>query len=123
MITAKEITAQLTNSTEADRRLIDKAYDYTKEAHTGQKRKSGKPYDTHLFFVGLHLAKMGMGPNTIAAGLLHDTIEDTEITSENIRTEFGEEILFLVEGVTNLVLFGTTEPTATTKVCGSFRCH
>jgi GTP pyrophosphokinase len=102
MITAKEITAQLTNSTEADRRLIDKAYDYTKEAHTDQKRKSGAPYDTHLFFVGLHLAKMGMGPNTIAAGLLHDTIEDTEITSENIRTEFGEEILFLVEGVTKL---------------------
>jgi len=102
MITAKEITAQLNNSTEADRRLIEKAYDYTKEAHEGQERKSGEPYAIHLFFVGLHLAKMGMGPNTIAAGLLHDTIEDTPITSENIRTEFGEEVLFLVEGVTKL---------------------
>jgi len=102
MITAKEITAQLNNPTEADRRLIDKAYDYTKEAHKDQKRKSGEPYATHLFFVGLHLAKMGMGPNTIAAGLLHDTIEDTPITSEDIRTEFGDEILFLVEGVTKL---------------------
>ena len=102
MITVKEITAQLNNSTEADKRLIEKAYDYTKEAHEGQMRKSGEPYATHLFFVGLHLAKMGMGPNTIAAGLLHDTIEDTDITSENIRTEFGEEVLFLVEGVTKL---------------------
>ncbi len=102
MITAKEIIAQLHNPTDADRRLIQKAYDYTKEAHDGQKRKSGEPYCSHLFFVGLHLAKMGMGPNTIAAGLLHDTIEDTDITSDNIRTEFGEEILFLVEGVTKL---------------------
>lgn len=102
MITAKEIIAQLNSPTDADRRLIEKAYDYTKEAHEGQKRKSGEPYAIHLFFVGLHLAKMGMGPNTIAAGLLHDTIEDTDITSENIRTEFGEEILFLVEGVTKL---------------------
>jgi len=102
MITAKEIIGQLNNPTEADRRLIEKAYDYAKEAHEGQERKSGEPYIIHLFFVGLHLAKMGMGPNTIAAGLLHDTIEDTDITSENIRTEFGEEILFLVEGVTKL---------------------
>jgi len=102
MITAKEIIGQLNNPTDADKRLVEKAYDYAKEAHKGQKRKSGEPYATHLFFVGLHLAKMGMGPNTIAAGLLHDTIEDTEVTSENIRTEFGEEVLFLVEGVTKL---------------------
>ncbi len=102
MITAKEIIAQLHTPTDADKRLIEKAYDYAKEAHDGQKRKSGEPYCTHLFFVGLHLAKMGMGPNTISAGLLHDTIEDTDITSDNIRTEFGDEILFLVEGVTKL---------------------
>lgn len=102
MITAKEIIAQLNNPTEADRRLIEKAYEYTKAAHEGQLRKSGEPYATHLFFVGLHLAKMGMGPNTVAAGLLHDTIEDTPVTSEDIRNEFGDEILFLVEGVTKL---------------------
>jgi guanosine-3',5'-bis(diphosphate) 3'-pyrophosphohydrolase len=102
MITAKEITAQLNNATEADIQLIEKAYGYATEAHRGQERKSGEPYAIHLYFVGLHLAKMGMGPNTVAAGLLHDTIEDTVTTSENIRTEFGEEILFLVEGVTKL---------------------
>jgi GTP pyrophosphokinase len=102
MITAKEIIAHLHNPTDADKHLVEKAYDYAKAAHEGQLRRSGEPYATHLFYVGLHLAKMGMGPNTIAAGLLHDTIEDTDITSDNIRTEFGEEILFLVEGVTKL---------------------
>ena len=102
MITAKDIIVKLHNPTDSDKCLIEKSYEYTKKAHTGQKRKSGEDYVTHLFYVGLHLAEMGMGPNTVAAGLLHDTIEDTDITSENIRTEFGEEILFLVEGVTKL---------------------
>lgn len=102
MITAKEIIGQLNKPTEADRRLIEKAYEYAKKAHEGQLRKSGEPYSNHLFYVGLHLATMGMGPNTVAAGLLHDTIEDTAVSSEDIRTEFGDEILFLVEGVTKL---------------------
>jgi GTP pyrophosphokinase len=57
---------------------------------------------THIAEVGYKLAKMGMGPRTIAAGLLHDIIEDTTVTADEIRTQFGEEILFLVEGVTKL---------------------
>lgn len=102
MITAKEIIAHVSEPTEADRALIQKAYDFARSAHEGQLRKSGEPYMTHLASVAYSLAQMGMGPRTIAAGLLHDTIEDTEVTAESIQTEFGDEILFLVDGVTKL---------------------
>ncbi|MFT5849323.1 MAG: guanosine-3',5'-bis(diphosphate) 3'-pyrophosphohydrolase [Patiriisocius sp.] len=102
MTTAKSIIANLNKPTDADRRLIEKAYEYAQKAHEGHKRYSGEPYMSHVAAVGRNLAEMGMGPNTIASGLLHDTIEDTEVTSEDIRREFGEEILFLVEGVTKL---------------------
>ena len=102
MITAKEIFSELASPTEADRELINRAYNFAQEAHKDHKRYSGEPYMTHLASVGCNLAKMGMGPRTIAAGLLHDTIEDTEVTAEDISKEFGDEILFLVEGVTKL---------------------
>lgn len=102
MITAKEICAELSSPTEADRALIEKAYAFAQKAHEGHKRYSGEPYMTHVASVGFNLAQMGLGPRTIAAGLLHDTIEDTEVTEDDIRKEFGEEILFLVEGVTKL---------------------
>jgi len=88
--------------TDADRLLIEKAYDLSTKAHKGHTRYSGEPYMTHVASVAHHLAEMGMGPRTIAAGLLHDTIEDTEVTEDEIREKFGEEILFLVEGVTKL---------------------
>lgn len=102
MISAKEIIAHVSNPTEADRALIQKAYDFASEAHKDQLRKSGEPYMTHLAAVGLSLAEMGMGPRTISAGLLHDTIEDTPVTIEDIKDNFGDEILFLVDGVTKL---------------------
>lgn len=102
MITVKQILGNLSNPTDADRALIEKAYAFAEKAHEGHTRYSGEPYMTHLASVGLRLAEMGMGPRTIAAGLLHDSIEDTETTAEEIKKEFGEEILFLVEGVTKL---------------------
>jgi guanosine-3',5'-bis(diphosphate) 3'-pyrophosphohydrolase len=102
MYSAKEIIAQLSNPTEADTALITKAYDRAAAAHEGHTRYSGEPYMTHVAAVGFRLAEMGMGPRTITAGLLHDTIEDTPVTDEDIREEFGEEILFLVDGVTKL---------------------
>lgn len=92
----------MANPTEADCKLIDKAYNFAQAAHEGQKRYSGEPYFIHVAAVAFKLAEMGMGPRTVAAGLLHDTIEDTAVTSEDIRKEFGDEILFLVEGVTKL---------------------
>ena len=102
MKSAADIIGQFANATEADKLLIHKAYTVAEKAHEGQKRYSGEPYMIHVSNVGFKLAEMGMGPRTVAAGLLHDTIEDTPITIEQIRTEFGEEILFLVEGVTKL---------------------
>jgi len=102
MVTAKDIIVELSSPTEADVALINKAYDLASKAHEGNTRYSGEPYITHLAEVGLKLAKMGMGPRTIAAGLLHDIIEDTSVTAQDISEQFGDEILFLVEGVTKL---------------------
>ena len=102
MRTVKEILVELRSPTEADIALINKAYALTTEAFKDITRYSGEPYMSHISEVGYKLAKMGMGPRTIAAGLLHDIIEDTSITAEDIKEQFGEEILFLVEGVTKL---------------------
>jgi len=102
MYTEQDILGKLNSRSETDRDLVSRAYNYAKEAHAGHERYSGEPYMIHLAAVGYQLAAMGMGPKTISAGLLHDTIEDTEVTSEDIMQEFGDEILFLVEGVTKL---------------------
>lgn len=102
MVTLKEILRAATNATETDKALIERAYLFAEKAHAGHTRYSGEPYLSHLTAIAKKLAEMGMGPRTISAGLLHDTIEDTEVTSDDIRTEFGEEILFLIEGVTKL---------------------
>ena len=87
---------------ESERKLIIKAYDFAKAAHEGQKRQSGEPYFVHVFEVGKNLAEMNMDPITIAAGILHDTLEDTPTSEEMLRAEFGDEIVFLVKGVTKL---------------------
>lgn len=101
-MTARDIIVLLDKPSESDKALIEKAFAVAEKAHAGHTRYSGEPYLNHLTAVGAKLAEMGMGAHTIAAGLLHDTIEDTEITAENILEEFDEEILFLVEGVTKL---------------------
>lgn len=102
MHSADEIIAQLNHPSDTDRELVRRAYDFTAEAHKDHKRYSGDPYMIHTAAVGYKLAAMGMGPRTICAGLLHDTIEDTAVTEDDIKREFGEEVLFLVEGVTKL---------------------
>jgi GTP pyrophosphokinase len=102
MHTAKEIIGQLNHATDEDKALIVRAYNYTAKAHEGHTRYSGDPYMIHTAAVGYKLAAMGMSPRTISAGLLHDTIEDTDVTSLDIKQEFGDEVLFLVEGVTKL---------------------
>lgn len=85
-----------------DKVWIKKAYDFAKTAHEGQKRASGEPYFNHVFEVSKILADFGVDTKTIIAGLLHDTIEDTSVTEEDIEKEFGEDVLFLVNGVTKL---------------------
>lgn len=102
MITAKDIITHMSDPTEADRALVEKAYKVAEKAHEGHKRYSGEPYVSHVATVALRLAEMGYGPRTIAAGLLHDTVEDTDVTVDDISEQFGEEILFLVDGVTKL---------------------
>lgn len=102
MPSAEDIIGQIHSPSEADKVLIKKAYQYAADAHKDHTRYSGEPYMTHLATVGFKIAEMGLGPRTIAAGLLHDTVEDTPITSEALQKEFGDEILFLVEGVTKL---------------------
>lgn len=102
MYKVEDIINQLNHITETDADLIKKAYSRAAEAHKDHTRYSGEPYMTHTAAVGYKLAAMGMGPRTICAGLLHDTIEDTNITPQEIKEEFGNEVLFLVEGVTKL---------------------
>ena len=85
-----------------DENLIRKAYDFAKEKHEGQFRKSGEPYFAHPAEVAYILAELRMDVPTIVAGLLHDTVEDTDTTIEEIEREFGKEIAFIVKGVTKL---------------------
>lgn len=91
-----------TNNSNVDKNVIQKAYNFAAEAHKDQKRESGEPYIVHPVEVACILADMGMDTSTIAAGLLHDVIEDTSYTYEDIQREFSTEIANLVEGVTKL---------------------
>ncbi len=102
MYDIKEITSLLHHSSEKDIALIQKAYNFAKKAHEGRKRLTGEPYFSHLFETAKNIAELKMSATTISAGLLHDIIEDTEVTAEDIKKEFGNEIKFLVEGVTKL---------------------
>ena len=86
----------------ADKELIEKAYYFAEKAHEGQKRASGEPYFTHCVAVALILCEMKVQSIVVAAALLHDTVEDTPVTTEDIKREFGEEIMTLVDGVTKL---------------------
>ena len=82
--------------------MIEKAYKIAKEAHKDQVRKSGEPYIIHPLWVGIILADLEMDKETIVAGMLHDAVEDTDMTLEDITKEFGEEVALLVDGVTKL---------------------
>src|SRR3989344_2090175 len=90
------------NLTETDSALIQKAYITAELAHRGQKRLSGEEYITHPLQVAYFLSELGMDVTTIVAGLLHDTLEDTSLSADDLKSKFGQEILFLVEGVTKL---------------------
>src|ERR1700737_2872515 len=94
-----------------DLELIRKAYEFSQKHHAGQSRASGEPYLVHPLEVALVLAEMKMDPVAIAAGLLHDSVEDTSVTVVDIRKEFGEQVAHIVEGVTKIsaIDFATRE--------------
>ncbi len=99
----KTVNKRLPQLKAQDLQLIKHAYNYAKQAHSGQLRASGKPYfEGHCVPVAVHVLDFGMDAPLICAALLHDTIEDTSITVKNLKDEFGEEIAFLVEGVSKL---------------------
>ena len=85
-----------------DIKLVMKAYDYAKNLHGDQLRKSGEPYIIHPIQVAYVLATLGLDNDTICAALLHDVVEDTEVTNEDLKHDFGDEIAAMVDGVTKL---------------------
>ncbi|GHE51974.1 bifunctional (p)ppGpp synthetase/guanosine-3',5'-bis(diphosphate) 3'-pyrophosphohydrolase [Streptomyces vinaceus] len=87
---------------DADLSLLRRAYVLAESSHRGQMRKSGEPYITHPLAVTLILAELGAETTTLTASLLHDTVEDTEVTLDQVRAEFGDEVCFIVDGVTKV---------------------
>ncbi len=102
MTPVKDILAEMEGSSPEDVAFVEKAYEYSKKAHEGQTRYSGEPYFIHAAATAKVLAEFGMDATTIAAGLLHDAIEDGHISREEMEKEFGKELLFIVDGVTKL---------------------
>lgn len=92
----------LKHNPHADTLLLDKAYALAQSAHNGQKRKSGEPFVVHPVAVATMLADMDMDLATVIAGMLHDTVEDTDVTLDTIAEQFGSDIAYLVDGVTKL---------------------
>ncbi len=100
--TLDDLLALKPNISKEEQDLITNAFHYSQKAHMGQLRNSGEPYFTHVFATAKILAEMNADPITISAGLLHDLVEDTATTAEELQKHFGNEIVTLVEGVTKL---------------------
>ena len=96
------IKVVLENNPQSNTVMIEEAYEFAREMHDGQFRKSGEPYIIHPVNVAIILADLGMDDNAIAAGLLHDVVEDTDCSALDLERKFNKEVAFLVEGVTKL---------------------
>ncbi|WP_438822160.1 RelA/SpoT family protein [Kineococcus terrestris] len=106
-----------TTHPKADLSVVERAFQRAERAHDGQRRKSGDPYITHPVAVATILAELGMTPSTLAAALLHDTVEDTDYSLDDLRRDFGDEIALLVDGVTKLdkVTYGEAAQSETVR--------
>jgi len=100
--TAPEIIGKMRSPTPEERALVERAYAFASVAHKDHKRFSGEPYLIHLAETAKSLAELGMSGKVVAAGLLHDSVEDVGILPETLEKEFGKDVRFLVEGVTKL---------------------
>ena len=114
---ADVIKAAKVSHPKADFAVVEKAFVVAEKAHSGQVRKSGDPYITHPIAVAQILAELGIGTAGLAAALLHDTVEDTDYSLDQLRVDFGEEIAMLVDGVTKLdkVKFGENAQAETVR--------
>ena len=94
-----------------DMAMLDKAYAVGAQAHEGQRRRSGEPYICHPIHVAMLLVELGMDTESVAAALMHDVVEDTAVTLEQIQSEFGSEVAHMVDGVTKLtkIVFSSVE--------------
>ncbi|MGC9070090.1 MAG: RelA/SpoT family protein [Elusimicrobiales bacterium] len=106
----EKLISKFSSYSQADTTIIELAYDFAKKAHGEQKRASGDLYFTHVYEVALLLCDLKMDSNTVAAGLLHDVLEDTAVRRDELKKEFGEEIFNLVEGVTKMEGFRFSSP-------------
>ncbi len=97
-----DIIRAMQSPSDEDQKAIQDAYEFAEKAHGEEKRKSGEPYIVHPTTIAKTLATLGMDRDTIIAGILHDTIEDTPVTADEIEQRFGKTVRFLVEGVTKL---------------------
>ena len=102
MITKEDLFNKIKEYNSEEVELVKKAYEYAENLHNGQYRQSGEPYISHPLNVAYILAEMHADGDTICAGLLHDTLEDTNITKEDIAHDFNQNIASLVDGVTKL---------------------
>ena len=98
----EKIISLLAKSSEEEKGLVRKAYNFAKTAHEGQLRNSGEPYFNHLFETAKNLAELGMDATSVTAGFLHDSLEDGKTDAETLEKEFGFDVLFIVEGVSKI---------------------
>jgi GTP pyrophosphokinase len=111
ILSADELFSDLSSKFKDDKELLKKAYNFASDGHLNQKRASGEPYITHPLQVALYLSELSMDLDTIIAAILHDLIEDTDITYKNIKKEFGTDVANIVDGVTKLdkIQYNTNE--------------
>jgi len=111
ILSADELFNDLSSKFIEDKDLLEKAYNFASDGHMNQKRASGEPYITHPLQVALYLSDLNMDIETIIAAILHDLIEDTDITYKDIKKEFGIEVANIVDGVTKLdkIQYNTNE--------------
>ena len=111
ILSTDELFNDLSSKFIYDKDLLEKAYNFASDGHMNQKRASGEPYITHPLQVALYLSDLSMDLETIIAAILHDLIEDTDITYKNIKKEFGSDVANIVDGVTKLdrIQYNTNE--------------
>ena len=104
VIPFEQLVKHLTTYIHSDKYIdfIEKAYNYAVEKHAPQSRKSGEPYVNHVINVAVILAKLQVSPNVIAAGLLHDVVEDSDVSTQELERMFNSDVSSIVEAVTKL---------------------